>query len=125
MIIDERGNILPAWFRKDGNTIHDTENKYNMDFHVCVYYSDEQKALYAEKKELKLYLKETDFRAIKYAEGAYTEEEYAPYKEAREKARARINEIEESFVEPTLTREQLDAAEDSAMLKMRREKTDE
>jgi len=44
--------------------------------------------------ELKELLKETDYRAIKYAEGLYTENEYRPYKEQRQAYRQEINELE-------------------------------
>lgn len=45
-------------------------------------------------EELKALLKETDYRAIKYAEGCYTEEEYQPYKELRQSYRVEINQLE-------------------------------
>ena len=48
-------------------------------------------------QELKTLLKETDYRAIKYAEGQYTEEEYAPYKALRQSYRDEINELEGSL----------------------------
>ena len=111
MIIDRNGNILDYWEFKNGRAISDTDNKFGIEFHICLPYSDEQKKLYLRKKELKKYLKDTDYRALKYADGAYTEEEYAPYKAARAAARTEINEIEETFVEPTLTREEIDEAE--------------
>jgi hypothetical protein len=117
MIIDKEVNILEYWELKDGRAIKDTENDYGIEFHICLPYSDEQKKLYLRKKELKKYLKDTDFRALKYADGAYTEEEYQPYKEARAAARAEINEIEEVFNEPTLTREEMDEAERLALNK--------
>ena len=44
--------------------------------------------------ELKQLLAESDYRAIKYAEGEYTEEQYAPYKEQRRAYRAEINTLE-------------------------------
>lgn len=44
--------------------------------------------------ELKQLLRESDYRAIKYAEGLYTEEEYKPYKELRQSYRNEINELE-------------------------------
>lgn len=44
--------------------------------------------------ELKQLLADSDYRAIKYAEGLYTEEEYAPYKEQRQAYRDEINQIE-------------------------------
>lgn len=39
--------------------------------------------LYNEKKQLKIKLQETDYRAIKYAEGQLSEEEYADTKAQR------------------------------------------
>ena len=48
-------------------------------------------------QELKELLKETDYRAIKYAEGLYTEEEYKPYKELRQSYRDEINELEQEL----------------------------
>ena len=44
--------------------------------------------------ELKGYLYDTDYKAIKYAEGELTAEEYAPIKEQRRQWRAEINELE-------------------------------
>ena len=119
MIIDVNGKELPIWYRKDGPLIFDEDNEYNIKFAIAVEYSDEQKSLFAEKKALKKYLKDTDYRALKYADGCYTEEEYKPYKEARASARARINEIEEVFHEPTLSREEIDIAERQAIEKLK------
>ena len=47
--------------------------------------------------ELKKLLFDTDYRAIKFAEGCYTEEEYQPYKEQRQAYRDEINELEKSL----------------------------
>ena len=44
--------------------------------------------------ELKKLLSESDYRAIKYAEGCYTAEEYQPYKELRQSYRDEINQLE-------------------------------
>lgn len=44
--------------------------------------------------ELKCKLSCTDYKAIKYAEGQYTEEEYAPIKAAREDLRVQIRTLE-------------------------------
>ena len=110
MIIDLQGNELLVWYRKDGVLIFDKDNKYGIDFAIAYPYNEEQYEKRAQIKELKKYLKNTDYRALKYADGAYTEEEYAPYKKARAEARARINELE--FEEPTLTREEIDAIEE-------------
>ncbi|MBP3817191.1 MAG: hypothetical protein J6H31_02715 [Butyrivibrio sp.] len=122
MIIDRNGNILDYWEFKNGRAISDTDNKFGIEFHICLPYTDEQKKLYLRKKELKKYLKDTDFRALKYADGAYTEEEYKPYKEARAAARAEINQIEDVFKEPTLTREEMDEAERLAIEKLKERK---
>lgn len=47
--------------------------------------------------ELKKLLAESDYRAIKYAEGCYTEEEYKPYKEQRQAYRDEINQLEQEL----------------------------
>ena len=44
--------------------------------------------------KLKGLLAESDYRAIKYAEGEYTESYYQPFKEQRRAWRAEINELE-------------------------------
>ena len=44
--------------------------------------------------ELKVLLSSTDYKAIKYAEGVLTEQEYLPIKEQRENWRKEINELE-------------------------------
>jgi len=44
--------------------------------------------------ELKRYLSDTDYQAIKFAEGELPEEEYAPIREDRKAWRAEINEKE-------------------------------
>ena len=47
-----------------------------------------------EIEGLKLELQETDYKAIKYAEGWISEEDYKDIKEARQRIRNRINELE-------------------------------
>lgn len=47
-----------------------------------------------EIESLKQELSETDYKAIKYAEGWYSEEEYAPIKAQRQAKRERIGELE-------------------------------
>ena len=44
--------------------------------------------------QLKEELAETDYKAIKYAEGWISEEDYKDIKEARQRIRNRINELE-------------------------------
>ena len=48
-----------------------------------------------EIQELKDKLKNSDYQAIKYAEGWLSEEEYAPVKAKRQQWRDRINELEQ------------------------------
>lgn len=47
--------------------------------------------------ELKNFLAATDYKAIKYAEGALTADEYEPDRQARADARAEINRLEASL----------------------------
>lgn len=58
---------------------------------------NKQEAPEREIKELKQKLLDTDYKAIKYAEGHISEEEYAPIKAERQEWRNRINELEESI----------------------------
>lgn len=58
---------------------------------------DRQIRLYeinAEIRELKRFLSSTDYKAIKFAEGVMTDEEYFPIKFQREEWRAEINRLE-------------------------------
>ena len=48
----------------------------------------------SEIVELKKYLSDTDYKAIKYAEGEITESDYQEVKAQRHDARVRINELE-------------------------------
>ena len=117
IIIDVDGNILPAWIRGNGPAIMDSDNSYGIEFAIVVRYTDEQKQAFHEICDCKRYLESTDYQAIKYAEGAISEEEYRPIKERRAQARARINEL--AFPEPTLTRAEMDEAERKAMEKIK------
>ena len=47
-----------------------------------------------EIEGLKLELQETDYKALKYAEGWISEEDYKIIKEDRQRIRNRINELE-------------------------------
>ena len=53
----------------------------------------------AEIIELKKYLSNTDYKAIKYAEGEITESDYQEVKSQRHDARVRINELESLIAE--------------------------
>ena len=50
-----------------------------------------------EINELKKKLRDTDYKAIKYAEGLISEEDYAPIKAERESYRVKIREAEEQI----------------------------
>jgi hypothetical protein len=52
-------------------------------------------------------LSSTDYKAIKYAEGLYTEEEYAPYKVQRQSVRDKYN-AKIALIESCTSKEQLD-----------------
>lgn len=56
--------------------------------------TEEQKIINTKIAELKYKLIETDYQAIKYAEGYMTEEEYAPIKAQRQEWRDEINLLE-------------------------------
>ena len=49
--------------------------------------------------ELKKYLSDTDYKAIKFAEGEITESDYQEVKSQRHDARVRINELESMIEE--------------------------
>ena len=56
--------------------------------------ADSKQAIFQEIRELKQKLSQTDYKAIKYAEGQLTEEEYQETKTQRQTWRDRINELE-------------------------------
>lgn len=67
------------------------------DILVFIPYTEEELAKMAAQKEiseLKQKLKETDYKAIKYAEGELSAEEYAPTKAERRAWREKINQLE-------------------------------
>lgn len=113
MIISREGEILECFFRQNGIVVRDGN------FSICLEYSQRQKEQYAEIAELKQKLADTDYKALKYADGALSSEEYEPIREQRQKWRDKINEIENDFTEPTITREEMDRAEEQAMKNVR------
>lgn len=60
-------------------------------------FNAEKASIEAEINTLKYELSETDYQAIKYAEGWISEEEYAPIKAHRQLLRDRINELEKAL----------------------------
>lgn len=112
MIISRNGDILFGYDLRDGIIVHD--GKYA----ICLDYNETQKEQFGRINELKNYLSNTDYQAIKFSDGAISEEDYAPIREQRKEARAEINRIEEVFVKPTITEEEMKKAEEEAERKM-------
>lgn len=116
MIIDINGNMLPMVFLYNGIVIKDGSYSIFVEFE-----KDEDKAREKEIIDCKKHLSETDYKAIKYSEGALSEEEYAEDKANRKAWRDRINELEALITYPTLTKEQIKEAERKATLKAKGE----
>jgi hypothetical protein len=77
----------------EANEAYDEE----LDIYVYIKYTEEQlkkKENQQELLRLKSELESTDYKAIKYAEGWYTEEEYLPIKTERERIRKEIRKLE-------------------------------
>ena len=60
--------------------------------------ADNRQVVEREISELKRKLSDTDYKAIKYAEGFLTEEEYKETKTQRQMWRDRVNELESKIV---------------------------
>ena len=85
---------------EDTLQIHVGEDKFINGEIVCLH--NEERAHHLEELNTELIqlrhkLSETDYLAIKFAEGEMTEEEFAPHREERRNWRARINEIEKEL----------------------------
>ena len=115
MLIDRYGNILPGYVMVNGIIIVDG------DFEVALDYEDTNSVECKKKvKELKRLLEKTDYKALKFSDGALSEEEYAPIRKQRQEWRDEINKLEPQIIAPTITREELDKAEEIAMKKLAR-----
>ena len=69
---------------------------------IYIPYSDEKLAEIDKEiklKELKTELASTDYEAIKYSEGLYTDEEYEPTKKQRQELRNEINKLQKELDE--------------------------
>jgi hypothetical protein len=92
---------------KDVRKVIDVEGKPYIPAHTeredilvyIPYSSEELERMAAEREifELKQKLRDTDYQAIKYAEGMFTLSEYAPIREQRQTWRDRINELEDEI----------------------------
>lgn len=88
------------------------QDAYDEEEQIQVYipYSEEylnDKQEKTELEKLKNLLSSTDYEAIKYAEGWFTEEEYAPIKEYRENLRKQIRAIIDKPTEHNETEEDI------------------
>ena len=76
---------------------------FDLENNCVVDYDNSQDILKQEKleriSELKSLLSATDYKAIKYAEGLLSEEEYSPIKSQRQAYRDEINELERAIYE--------------------------
>lgn len=81
---------------KDGYCVGMEVNQDALDAYLAEYPDPDPKIVeyQAEIDELKKNLVDTDYKAIKYAEGEISEEDYAPIKAQRQAWRDRINELE-------------------------------
>ena len=78
--------------------------KADFEVHKCWFELEKIPQTENEKRQeeilqLKQNLLDTDYQAIKYAEGYFSEEEYTPIKEQRQAWRDRINELEANLAE--------------------------
>lgn len=113
MLIDRHGNILPGYVMVNGIIIDDGG------FEVALDYEDSNSVECKKRiKELKRMLERTDYKAIKFSDGAISEEEYAPVRKQRQEWRDEINKLEPQIITPTITREELDKAEEIARKKL-------
>lgn len=108
MIIDTKGNRMLAVSMYDGVIVQDGS------YAIFVEYKPEHKAAVKEILNSKSRLSETDYKAIKHADGALSDEEYEPVRAERQKLRERIRELEGMIETPTLTKEEIAAAEAAA-----------
>lgn len=84
------------FYQKIGMTEMEVEQAYNGAWYVKGYApAKPQEEVKAERiAELKQLLEDTDYKAIKYAEGLISEEEYAEVKAQRQAWRDEINSLE-------------------------------
>lgn len=117
MFIFADGTSVPgeAWRRSNGLVIEDRNSPYKKFFCIVLPYTQEQKEQWQRMLYLRNRLISTDYQTNKYIEGEYSEEEWAEKKAQRAAWRNEIREIEKVFVEPTITREEMNEAERKAL----------
>ena len=113
MIITREGKVIQMFTSEMGIIIH--HEAYNTKFAICLEFDDIQAAQSYRMRTIKHLLSTSDYKAIKYAEGELSEEEYAPIREERQALRDEYNRIEEEYVKPSITPEEMDLAERTAL----------
>lgn len=92
-------NLKSPKYDGDENYIAITEEEWNA--HNAVSEPTAEQKARAEKlrqiASLKAQLAQSDYKAIKYAEGWISEEDYAPIKAERQTLRDQINELEQEL----------------------------
>ena len=78
------------WCNNNNATIEDKGEYYEV---VEIKPPTQEEVNAIEVERLKSELASTDYKCLKYVDGALTEEEYAEVKEYRAKLRAKINEL--------------------------------
>lgn len=115
MIIDKNGKIYSGVYMGAGTIVQDGE------FSFFLPYEREEDCKRAEEiLQLKRNLASTDYKLMKYMEGYITDEEYAEVKDQRFAWRTRINRLESEIQTPTITREEMDKAEEIARKGMKK-----
>lgn len=122
MIIDKDGNILQSCLMKYGIVVEDVQP--DITFHIFLPYANKEDI--ARKDEIlscKANLSSTDYKTQKYIEGQLTDDEWKAAKAERQAWRDRINELEALITNPTITDDEIKAAEDAARKKVTNDQT--
>ena len=113
MIITREGKIIQAFTSEQGIIVH--HEAYNTKFAICLEFDEIQAAQSLRMRTIKHLLSLSDYKAIKYAEGEISEEEFAPIREQRRAYREEYNRLEEEYVKPSITPEEMDLAERTSL----------
>lgn len=100
--VDDRGLMAPAVIKVDGRVVINPRDaqleragyKRRPAAHVPTQEEIAENARLLRVEDLKRQLAATDYKAIKWAEGWLTDEEYAPVKAERQALRDEINALE-------------------------------
>lgn len=115
MIIDKNGKIYSGVYMGCGTVVKDGE------FYIFLPYEREEDCKRAEEiLQLKRNLAATDYKLMKYMEGFITDEEYAEVKRQRSEWREKINQLESEILTPSITRKEMDKAEEIARKGMKK-----